>query len=214
MHRAFRLITTTSCVLALAGLAACGSVPLNSPYPTQTSYPGQYPAQYPNQYPSQYPAQGQYPAQNPQGNYVEYGRVTNMEVLQTQQQAQGSGLGAIIGGVAGAVVGHQIGRGTGRDVATVVGAVGDAAAMRQVYAKLAHDKNQRINTPCPWLPGIYINTAHGSRGLATAPLCGEAVAAAILGLPSPLSPRLQQALHPNRLVIRSLTHHQPWLPEI
>ena len=128
MHRAFRLITTASCVLALATLAACGSVPMNSPYPTQTSYPGQYPAQYPNQYPSQYPAQGQYPAQNPQGNYVEYGRVTNMEVLQTQQQAQGSGLGAIIGGVAGAVVGHQIGRGTGRDVATVVGAVGGAAA--------------------------------------------------------------------------------------
>ena len=132
MHRTFRLITTTACVLALAGLAACGSVPMNSAYPTQTSYPGQYPAQYPNQYPaqypSQYPAQGQYPAQNPQGNYVEYGRVTNMELLQTQQQAQGSGLGAIIGGVAGAVVGHQIGGGTGRDVATVVGAVGGAAA--------------------------------------------------------------------------------------
>ena len=105
MHRAFRIITTTSCVLALAGLAACGSVPMNS----------------------QYPAQGQYPAQNPQGNYVEYGRVTNMEVIQTQQQAQGSGVGAIIGGVAGAVVGHQIGGGTGRDVATIAGAVGGAA---------------------------------------------------------------------------------------
>ena len=127
MHRAFRIITTTSCVLALTGLAACGSVPMNSSYPTQTSYPGQYPAQYPNQYPSQYPAQGQYPAQNPQGNYVEYGRVTNMEVIQTQQQAQGSGVGAIIGGVAGAVVGHQIGGGTGRDVATIAGAVGGAA---------------------------------------------------------------------------------------
>ncbi|MGV8805967.1 MAG: glycine zipper 2TM domain-containing protein [Polaromonas sp.] len=128
MHRAFRLITTTSCVLALAGLAACGSVPMNSPYPpTQTSYPGQYPAQYPNQYPSQYPAQGQSPAQNPQGNYVEYGRVTNMEVFQTQQQAQGSNLGAVIGGVAGAVIGNQIGHGTGRGVATVAGAVGGAA---------------------------------------------------------------------------------------
>lgn len=126
MHRAFRLITTTSCVLALAGLAACGSVPMNSSYPTQTSYPGQYPAQYPNQYPSQYPAQGQYPAQNPQGNYVEYGRVTNMEVLQTQQQPQGSNLGAVIGGVAGAVIGNQIGHGTGRGVATVAGAVGGA----------------------------------------------------------------------------------------
>ena len=106
--------------------------------------------------------------------------------------------------------GHAAVRCDSFDHLPVVGAVGDAAAMRQIYAKLAHDKNQCINIPCPWLPGIYVNTAHGSRGLATAPLCGEAVAAAILGLPSPLSPRLQHALHPNRLVIRSLTHHQPW----
>ena len=136
MRLASRFISMTSSVLALAGLAACGSVPMDSQgqmssYPA-SSYPNQnqYPAQYPNQYPAQnqYPVQNQYPAQNQQGNYVEYGRVTNVEVFQTQQQAQGSGLGAVLGGVAGAVVGHQIGAGTGRDVATVAGAVGGAVA--------------------------------------------------------------------------------------
>ena len=139
MSRASRFLSVTSSALVLAGLAACGTVPMDSQgqmssypgatYPSQTQYPGQYPSQYPNQYPNQYPPQSQYPAQNQQGNYVEYGRVNNIEVFQAQQQpAQGSGLGAILGGVAGAVVGHQFGGGSGRDVATVAGALGGAVA--------------------------------------------------------------------------------------
>ena len=139
MRRPYRFISLTSSVLVLAGLAACGSVPLDSQgqmssypgsqYPNQNQYPNQYPNQNPNQYPNQYPTgQAQYPAQNPQGNFVEYGRVSNIEVFQAQQQAQGSGVGAVLGGVAGAVVGRQIGGGTGRDVATIAGAVGGAVA--------------------------------------------------------------------------------------
>lgn len=126
MRHAFRIISTASTAIVIAGLAACGSVPMDSRAP-MSSYPA---SSYPNQgqYPAQYPVQNQYPAQNQQGNYVEYGRVSNVEVFQTQEQAKGTGLGAVLGGVAGAVVGHQIGGGTGRDVATVVGAVGGAVA--------------------------------------------------------------------------------------
>lgn len=124
MRHASRLVSATACALVLAGLSACGSVPLGGSYPAQT----QYPSQYPSQYPAQYPGQAQYPAQTPQSNVIEYGRVTNVQVLQTQQEAQGSGVGAILGGVAGAVVGRQIGGGTGRDIATVAGAVGGAMA--------------------------------------------------------------------------------------
>lgn len=133
MRQATRIVSVASSLLLLLGLVACGSVPMDSqaPYPA-SQYPNQnpYPAQsqYPSQYPGQYPNQSQYPAQNQQGNYVEYGRVTNVEVFQTQEQGQGTGLGAVLGGVAGAVVGHQIGGGTGRDVATVAGAVGGAVA--------------------------------------------------------------------------------------
>ena len=125
-----RFVSIASSVVLVAGLAACGNLPVG-PQGQMSPYPGQsqpYPAQYPNQYPNQYPAQGQYPAQNQQGNNVEYGRVTNMEVFQTQEQGKGTGLGAVLGGVAGAVVGRQIGGGIGRDVATVAGAVGGAVA--------------------------------------------------------------------------------------
>lgn len=129
-HRISRFISVTSSALVLVGLTACVAPPMDS-QGQMSSYPApSYPAQgqAPNQYPNQYPAQTQYPAQQQQGNYVEYGRVNNIETFQTQQQAQGSGLGAILGGVAGAVVGHQIGGGTGRDIATVAGAVGGAVA--------------------------------------------------------------------------------------
>lgn len=65
---------------------------------------------------------------NTQGQYVEFGRVSNVEIIRSQQPAGGSGIGAVIGGVAGAVVGSQIGAGTGRTAATVIGAVGGAVA--------------------------------------------------------------------------------------
>ena len=51
---------------------------------------------------------------------------------------------------------------------------------------------------------MWVNSAHGSRGLATAPWCAESIAARILGLPDPLSRRLREALHPNRHIVRAL----------
>lgn len=104
--------------------------------------------------------------------------------------------------------GHAALRCDSTDHLPIVGPLADTAALRQAYAKLAADKNYPINTPSPYLPGAYINTAHGSRGLATAPLCASAIAADILGLPNPLSPRLRTALHPNRAAIRALIKQQ------
>ena len=106
--------------------------------------------------------------------------------------------------------GHAALRCDSPDHLPVVGALGDIAAMQTAYAKLALDKNYRLdNIPCPYLPNAYINTAHGTRGLATAPVCAAAIAADILGLPRPLSQRLRTALHPNRAVIRAIVRQQP-----
>jgi|EndMetStandDraft_7_1072992.scaffolds.fasta_scaffold384390_1 outer membrane lipoprotein SlyB len=115
MRQPSRYISTTASVLVLAALAACAAPPMSSSEPVST---------YPR---SSYPTSS-YPAQYPQGNYTEFGRVTNVEVLRTSEPGKGSGVGAVIGGVAGAVVGSQIGGGSGRTAATVVGAVGGAVA--------------------------------------------------------------------------------------
>lgn len=113
MRPTTRFVSVVSSVLVVAGLAACAA-PMSQPAPVSN-----YPATSP---------QATYPVQTPQGNYVEYGRVSNVEVLRSQQQAQASGVGAVLGGVAGAVVGSQIGGGSGRTAATVIGAVGGAVA--------------------------------------------------------------------------------------
>lgn len=90
----------------------------------------------------------------------------------------------------------------------LVGAVGDVLAMRQVYAALGLDKNYRIQADCPYIPNLYVNIAHGSRGLCTAPFCGEAIAADITQTLSPLPHNLRAALSPNRLFIRDIVRHR------
>lgn len=100
--------------------------------------------------------------------------------------------------------GHAAVRCDSSDHLPLVGALGDSEAMRKVYAKLALDRNYRIHTPCPYLPNVYVNTAHGTRGLASAPVCAESLAAEILGLPNPLSRRIRESLHPNRFIVRAI----------
>lgn len=104
----------------------------------------------------------------------------------------------------GSLKGHAAVRCDAHDHLPVVGALGKPDEMREVYAKLALDKNYRLNAPCPFYPNAWTNTAHGSRGLVTAPICAAQIAAWICGTPNVLSARLQQALHPNRLIIRQI----------
>lgn len=115
MQHTPRITSIAASVLLVATLAAC------APMSPQTNYPSASYPQAPN-------TTGIYPASSQQNTYVEYGRVSNVEVLQSQGQAQGSGVGAIIGGIAGAVVGSQIGGGSGKTAATVVGGLGGAVA--------------------------------------------------------------------------------------
>lgn len=54
------------------------------------------------------------------------------------------------------------------------------------------------------LPGLYISTAHGSRGLVSSPLCGEIIASQIAGEPAPTGRDILNALHPARFALRDL----------
>ncbi|MBC7437590.1 MAG: glycine zipper 2TM domain-containing protein [Bdellovibrionales bacterium] len=119
-----KLVSLASGVVLLASLAACETTPMNQPYSS---------APYSNNN-AAYPSSN-YPSSNPsstynsgQQAYVEYGRVTGVEVLQSQAQPQNSLGGAVIGGIVGGVLGNQVGGGSGRDLATAAGVVGGALA--------------------------------------------------------------------------------------
>lgn len=95
-------------------------------------------------------------------------------------------------------------RTTSPDYLPIVGPVADPQQLVHSYAALANDATLQLNTPAPWVEGLYVSTAHGSRGMVTAPLAGELLASMICGEPLPLPLPVAQALHPNRFVMRDL----------
>jgi len=94
------------------------------------------------------------------------------------------------------------------DYLPIVGPVVDASVFATVYAPLARDATLELQATSPWLEGLYVNTAHGSRGLVTAPLAGEILAAYLEGEPAPLPRTVVEAVHPSRFALRALVRRR------
>ena len=90
------------------------------------------------------------------------------------------------------------------DYLPIVGPLVDATRFAATYAQLSHDATLELDAPSPWLDGLYVNTAHGSRGLVTAPLSGELLAAYLDDEPAPLPASVMEAVHPSRFLLRRL----------
>jgi tRNA 5-methylaminomethyl-2-thiouridine biosynthesis bifunctional protein len=93
---------------------------------------------------------------------------------------------------------------TSPDYLPIVGPLADTQAFAQAYAALGKDARQVPDVECPWHDGLYINSGHGSRGLITAPLSGELLAAWLDNEPLPLPRSVAEACHPNRFALRRL----------
>ncbi|VVP26646.1 tRNA 5-methylaminomethyl-2-thiouridine biosynthesis bifunctional protein MnmC [Pseudomonas fluorescens] len=93
---------------------------------------------------------------------------------------------------------------TSPDYLPIVGPLADGQAFADAYGALSKDARKTPDTPCPWLDGLYVNSGHGSRGLITAPLAGELLAAWLDDEPLPLPRAVAEACHPNRFALRRL----------
>ncbi|WP_077048144.1 bifunctional tRNA (5-methylaminomethyl-2-thiouridine)(34)-methyltransferase MnmD/FAD-dependent 5-carboxymethylaminomethyl-2-thiouridine(34) oxidoreductase MnmC [Pseudomonas sp. KK4] len=93
---------------------------------------------------------------------------------------------------------------TSPDYLPIVGPLADAERFAEAYSALSKDARQVPDIPCPWLDGLYVNSGHGSRGLITAPLSGELLAAWLDDEPLPLPRAVAEACHPNRFALRRL----------
>ena len=56
----------------------------------------------------------------------------------------------------------------------------------------------------PWISGLYINAAHGSKGFTSAPLCAELIANMICEEDLCMKPELASQLNPNRFLLKTL----------
>ncbi|RDB44749.1 bifunctional tRNA (5-methylaminomethyl-2-thiouridine)(34)-methyltransferase MnmD/FAD-dependent 5-carboxymethylaminomethyl-2-thiouridine(34) oxidoreductase MnmC [Halomonas sp. DQ26W] len=94
------------------------------------------------------------------------------------------------------------------DKSPYCGPVPDTEAWQEDYAALAKDATRVTHIPGRHHQGLWISAAHGSRGLASAPLCAELIASRICDEPLPLEWPLVDHLHPGRRVIRDLIRGQ------
>lgn len=90
------------------------------------------------------------------------------------------------------------------DYLPLVGPLADSESFAEAYAMLSKDARLVPETPCPWQEGLYLNSGHGSRGLITAPICAELLAAWLENEPLPLPRAVAEACHPNRFLLRRL----------
>lgn len=104
----------------------------------------------------------------------------------------------------GALHGRAALRCTSPDYLPLIGPVVDAGRFLQEYAMLAKDASKQPEHQAPWHRGLYVNAAHGSRGLISAPLSGELIGALLEDEPLPLPRELIRAVHPGRFLLRQL----------
>ncbi|WP_206484499.1 bifunctional tRNA (5-methylaminomethyl-2-thiouridine)(34)-methyltransferase MnmD/FAD-dependent 5-carboxymethylaminomethyl-2-thiouridine(34) oxidoreductase MnmC [Thalassotalea sp. G2M2-11] len=86
----------------------------------------------------------------------------------------------------------------------MVGAMPDIAAHKTLYGHLAKDKNWRVNEPAPVIENLYLLTGLGARGLCSAPLLADILAADLTGKPYPVDSEMLFNLAPNRFIIRDI----------
>jgi tRNA 5-methylaminomethyl-2-thiouridine biosynthesis bifunctional protein len=55
-----------------------------------------------------------------------------------------------------------------------------------------------------WLNGLYVNAGHGSKGMISAPLCGELIACLASNSALPLDAKLASSLNPSRFLLKEL----------
>ena len=93
---------------------------------------------------------------------------------------------------------------TTSDHMPVVGPVPDEATYRSDFAELRHGHPWARYPNARYVTGLYVLTGLGSRGLVTAPLAAEILAAHISGTSWPVDQDLMTALHPGRFLVREL----------
>ncbi len=99
----------------------------------------------------------------------------------------------------------QVGiRSSTTDYMPLVGPVADYKEFINDYKDLSKDSNYWIETKCTYLNGLFLNLGHGSKGILTAPLCGEIIADYIDNNIMPVSERIRKALHPNRIWLKQI----------
>lgn len=90
------------------------------------------------------------------------------------------------------------------DYMPVVGPVPDLEFFKAAYAGLSQGQLKKSYPEAKWLDNLYVNVGHGSRGVTSAPLAAEIIAAYINSEAQPVSEAVRKGLHPARFLIKAM----------
>jgi tRNA 5-methylaminomethyl-2-thiouridine biosynthesis bifunctional protein len=88
---------------------------------------------------------------------------------------------------------------TTSDYLPLVGELLDAATLKSTPPRPTAQ-----TASLPWIKGLYMNVAHGSKGFTSAPLCAELLACLICNEALPIASELAGLLNPNRFLLREM----------
>ncbi len=97
---------------------------------------------------------------------------------------------------------------TSPDYLPLIGPVPQHDAFIRDYQDLSNNALKTIAVAGSYYPQLYLNIAHGSRGLAYTPLAALMIANQISGEPLPIPRRLNEALLPARFIMRDLKRNR------
>jgi tRNA 5-methylaminomethyl-2-thiouridine biosynthesis bifunctional protein len=102
-------------------------------------------------------------------------------------------------------IGRASVRCTSPDYTPIAGPICDSQLFLEDFARLKKNRKWKFQQPAKFIEGLYINIAHGSRGLTSAPLCSELITAQITGEPLPMPKEQANMLNPNRFLVNEIT---------
>jgi tRNA 5-methylaminomethyl-2-thiouridine biosynthesis bifunctional protein len=91
-----------------------------------------------------------------------------------------------------------------QDHLPLVGAVPDITKHIETYSHLAKDKNWPYEQPAPCIDNLYVLLGLGARGLCSAPLAADILAAELCNTPYPMDNHMLFNLSPNRFIVRDI----------
>ena len=95
-----------------------------------------------------------------------------------------------------------------QDHLPVLGAIPDPAAFRRCFENQRRSQVGRFDAETWQVPGLYVLTALGARGLLASPLSAQYLAAMITGGALPLPAAAITAVTPTRFLFRALRRQQ------
>ncbi|EDY86546.1 oxidoreductase, FAD-binding [gamma proteobacterium HTCC5015] len=90
------------------------------------------------------------------------------------------------------------------DYLPMIGRLPDAHFYHREYTALAKGMKQALLAPGQSQPRLFLNVAHGSRGITSSCLAAEIIASDLLGEPAPVDQECLNALHPARFLVRAI----------